>query len=338
MTSRLARAATSGLRAVAGARIPLKVSCHLTYRCNLTCRYCGRRGPGGNEMSTEDVIALMTAFAKAGCVSWSFNGGEPLLRSDIGQLVDEGQRLGLVVSVVTNGTLLSGLDDTSWILNLDTLLISLDGPREVCDLTRGDGTFDRVMEGLDALPKGGPRRIVVGVLSRETASDIRGFLDVAQSAGAQLLVQPVGEHDHVSPSEAVDLVPSRDQVRAAATFLLEEKARGRPVLSSRPYLRLLRDTWPRVPHSVSCLAGRIFCNITPDGGIATCCAKLDEAVHPKGPPGDASVDAFMTLTDRSACGGCYLYGPIEASLLLGLNSGTVADLGGKVLDALRGVP
>ena len=338
MTSRLARAATSGLRAVAGARIPLKVSCHVTYQCNLACRYCGRRSTGGNEMSTGEVIALMTAFAKAGCVSWSFNGGEPLLRSDLGRLVDEGQRLGLVVSVVTNGTLLSRLDDTSWIPHLDTVLISLDGPRDVCDRTRGDGTFDRVMEGLDALPKGGPRRIVVGVLSRETASDISGLLDIAESAGAQLLVQPVGEHDHVSPSEAGDLVPSRDQVHAAATFLLEEKARGRPVLSSRPYLRLLRDTWPRVPHSVSCLAGRIFCNITPDGGIATCCAKLDEAVRSKGPPGDASIDSFMTLPDRSACGECYLYGPIEASLLLGLRSGTVADLGGKVLDALRGVP
>lgn len=334
----MARAATSGLRAVAGARIPLKVSCHLTYRCNLACRYCGRRGTGGDEMSTDDVIALMTAFAKAGCVSWSFNGGEPLLRSDLGRLVDEGRRLGLVVSVVTNGTLLSELKDKSWIPNLDTLLISLDGPREVCDRTRGDGTYDRVMEGLDALPEGGPRRIVVGVLSQDTAEDISGLLDVAERAGAQLLVQPVGEHDHVSPSEAGDLVPSREQVRAAATFLLGEKSRGRPVLSSRPYLRLLKDTWPQVPHSVSCLAGRIFCNITPEGGVATCCAKLNESVRPDGPPGGSSVEAFMKLPNRSACGGCYLYGPIEASLLLGLRSGTVADLGGKVLDALRGVP
>ena len=41
----------------------------------------------------------------AGCSSWSFNGDEPLIRPDMGELIASAKSLGLQVSVNTNGTL-----------------------------------------------------------------------------------------------------------------------------------------------------------------------------------------------------------------------------------------
>lgn len=346
---RAAAAASGALRLIAGERAPLKVTCHLTWRCGLACRYCGRQALGaggadgtapgagggvGREMSTRAVLALMRAFARAGCVAWTFNGGEPLLREDLPELVAQAASLGLSPSLVTNATLLADQPDLAWTRSLSTLLVSLDGPREATDAARGEGTFDRAMAGLEAVPSGGPKIVVVAVLTRESARFVPRLLELAGGLGAGLIVQPF-EPRLAGPGGA-RLAPSPEELGAAVDALLRAKAEGAHVVSSRPYLRLLRDSWPRTPHAVPCLAGRAFCNVTPDGGVAPCCARLAEAVRPAGPPGTASVEAFRSLPDLRSCGGCYLAGPLEASLLMGMRADALVDLGGTALGILGG--
>jgi MoaA/NifB/PqqE/SkfB family radical SAM enzyme len=95
-----------------------------------------------------------------GIVSMMWMGGEPMLRW---RLLERGIALFQRNTITTNGTV--PLKDFGPDL---TYVISLDGPREVNDPVRGEGTFDKVMKTVAAIPDGfQPTVMVQCVLHRE---------------------------------------------------------------------------------------------------------------------------------------------------------------------------
>jgi len=90
----------------------LRVS--LTQRCNYRCPYCHREGEAVSpltEMSFDEVVRIVRVAVSLGISRVKLTGGEPLLRSDILEIVKEIAELrGLRdLSMTTNGTLLSSL-------------------------------------------------------------------------------------------------------------------------------------------------------------------------------------------------------------------------------------
>lgn len=141
-------------------------------RCNIDCSYCyvfnmgdtgWSRGP--KQMSRETCQATATALAhlardQGRPFAVVLHGGEPLLLGEVNlwfviQTLREALPEECAISIQTNGILIS-----QEILDLCararvTLSLSLDGPRHIHDQNRvgfkGEGTFDRVIEGLERL-------------------------------------------------------------------------------------------------------------------------------------------------------------------------------------------
>lgn len=94
-------------------RIPLSGSLALTHRCNLRCRHCylgtaeTHHGTPHPEMSTEQICSLLDEATEAGCLNLLITGGEPLLRRDFTVIYRHAKLNGLLVTVFTNGTLIS---------------------------------------------------------------------------------------------------------------------------------------------------------------------------------------------------------------------------------------
>lgn len=92
------------------AGIPLSGTFELTSRCNLDCRMCyihkRANDPAAlrEELSAADWIRLAEDAQKSGMLLLLLTGGEPLLRSDFPEIYTACRRLGLLVSVNTNGT------------------------------------------------------------------------------------------------------------------------------------------------------------------------------------------------------------------------------------------
>ncbi|HDJ04891.1 MAG TPA: radical SAM protein, partial [Candidatus Bathyarchaeota archaeon] len=90
----------------------LRVS--VTQRCNLRCFYCHLEGekPQTNpvEMAPQEIERIVEVAASFGVESVKLTGGEPLLRKDIGEIVERISGVpGIVeVSMTTNGTFLKG--------------------------------------------------------------------------------------------------------------------------------------------------------------------------------------------------------------------------------------
>ncbi len=86
----------------------------LTKRCNLSCIFCHGEGeprPNGHdyELSAQDIDFLLEAASRLGITKVRFTGGEPLLRTDIADIVSSASRHMDDVSISTNGVLLSSL-------------------------------------------------------------------------------------------------------------------------------------------------------------------------------------------------------------------------------------
>jgi radical SAM protein with 4Fe4S-binding SPASM domain len=94
-------------QACGGARVPLNGSFELTFRCNLRCVHCYVPDySGAGELSTAEVRRILSEAADEGCLWMLLTGGEVLSRSDFPEIYLHARRLGLLVTLFTNGTLL----------------------------------------------------------------------------------------------------------------------------------------------------------------------------------------------------------------------------------------
>ena len=95
-----------------GQGVPLSGTFELTARCNLDCRMCYIHKRANDaaalrrERSADEWLALARDCQKAGTLLLLLTGGEPFLRPDFREIYTGCRRLGLMVSINTNGTLL----------------------------------------------------------------------------------------------------------------------------------------------------------------------------------------------------------------------------------------
>ena len=66
---------------------PIWIDFRITYRCNLKCSYCGMWNQKYKEMTTDEVKIAIDKINDPGRVVL-LTGGEPLVRKDIGEIVD----------------------------------------------------------------------------------------------------------------------------------------------------------------------------------------------------------------------------------------------------------
>jgi pyrroloquinoline quinone biosynthesis protein E len=107
-------------------RIPLFLSWPITHRCNFRCAYCDRPNQAGAELATERALALVDEFAALGTQFVFLSGGEPLVRKDVGEIVERCRQNRLFVCLTTNAALY--LQRKHEVGRVDMLKISLDGP------------------------------------------------------------------------------------------------------------------------------------------------------------------------------------------------------------------
>ncbi len=154
-----------------------KITLQVTQNCNFRCKYCiyngspatRQRSHSNKRMSWQTardaVDFLWNHSADSPTVDIGFYGGEPLLEFELmKKIIDYSERKfygkELTFTITTNGTLLTTeilefLQDHNF-----SLVISLDGPKEINDKNRvfadGRGTFDSVMRQIELIKKIAP--------------------------------------------------------------------------------------------------------------------------------------------------------------------------------------
>lgn len=92
-----------------GARLGLPISGNfeLTSRCNFCCRMCYIHNQQNPDMSAAEWIDLGREAVKQGMVFLLLTGGEPFLRPDFSEIYEALYKMGLLISINTNGSLIT---------------------------------------------------------------------------------------------------------------------------------------------------------------------------------------------------------------------------------------
>lgn len=96
---------------------PLAGNFELTARCNFNCKMCyvhltaEEQQRRGRELTADEWLAIAQEARSRGMLFLLLTGGEPLIRKDFRYLLTELKKMGLLVSVNSNGSLI----DRDWL-------------------------------------------------------------------------------------------------------------------------------------------------------------------------------------------------------------------------------
>lgn len=147
------------------------VAWEVTMGCNLSCNHCGSacHNKLNDELNTAEALSLLDDLAALG-VKWiAFTGGEPLVRSDIFELMAAAVELGIEVRLITNGTLINPATvEKLAALNVGIVSVSIDGTCEQHNIIRGADCFDECCNALKMLHLAGIPTAVNTTLVKDT--------------------------------------------------------------------------------------------------------------------------------------------------------------------------
>lgn len=172
-------------------RTPDMVTWEITERCNMHCKHCSNAVNGKPfELNTHECKKIIDRISDAKVFKVGIEGGEPLVRSDLIDLIDYMNQKRIQPSIATNGLLLN----TSFIesitpYHVDSLQISLDGPdRNSYALLRGNSSyFDQVIHNIKVAVDHRLPITIAMVVSKSTYLEIPRMAEFAQSLGVKKL-------------------------------------------------------------------------------------------------------------------------------------------------------
>ena len=251
---------------------------HLTERCNLRCKHCYQETPA-KEMSREEYIhvldqydnLLKDASAKlpagqnvSGMVT--VTGGEPLSSPCFYEIIHEIKSRGHKLGVLTNGTLINEETIQHFLVDRpDYVQVSIDGDKEMHDNIRGEGNFDKAVNGLKLLVK---NKIPCCISFTAHKQNYKSFYKVALM-GAKIGVNYIWSDRIIPTGHGSDVeMMSDEEYREFLKIMMKAKIdlNGYIYVKMRRALQFLISGEP----IYRCQAGRTLIVVMPDGTVYPC--------------------------------------------------------------------
>ena len=270
------------MRAAAGVRQPAHGAFELTSRCNLSCRMCYVRHPAGDrkqaarELSAAAWLELARQAAANGMVFLLLTGGEVFLRRDFFEIYEPLTRMGLVLALFTNGTLITR-DIAARLAQAppSRTEITLYGatPATFEAVTGVPGSFAACLAGIEALMA---HRLPLGLkttLTRQNVGELEAMRQMAHDWGLPFSAGWLlsGRPDR-APSGAADC-----RLSAAECVALEAADQA----SAHEWLEVaLRDPTRQRLNNFVCHAGKAAFVINPAGEMNVCLVLSQPGARP----------------------------------------------------------
>jgi pyrroloquinoline quinone biosynthesis protein E len=252
---------------------PYSLLCELTYSCPLQCPYCSNPVDFGrytDGLNTHEWQRLLEEAASLGVVHVHFSGGEPLLRTDILQIVKKAQDLGLYSNLSTGGTLLT--EKLAYELRaagLDSLQVSIQDidPYNSDYISRGLASFEKKKKAAIIVKNSGFPLTINVVLHKQNLDNVDAIIGLAEDLGAERLELANTQFNGWALKNRIMLLPTRAQVKHAAAAV--ESARHR-LEGKMEILYVMPDYYEQYPKACLNGWGRVSMTITADGTVLPC--------------------------------------------------------------------
>ncbi len=165
----------------------------VTESCNSRCVTCNAwKNELVDELTTQEIKNALKQLKDIGVTNLILIGGEPLLRSDIGNLIREAALLRFeTIIVVTNGLLLEKKAEELLENGVTHITVSIDGVESVNDMIRGvPGYFEKSIRGLETVQRLKKDRglnvsvtLLTTILLKKNVDDIPRLLEISRNMG-----------------------------------------------------------------------------------------------------------------------------------------------------------
>lgn len=264
-------------------RVPINGSIELLPLCNMNCDMCYVRLTSeemrkqGRLRTVEEWLDVAKQLQKAGVLFLTLTGGEPLIFPGFQTLYIELQKMGFILTLNTNGTLIDG----AWAQFFGThkprrINVTLYGKDEetyerLCHYPDG---FAKTIRAIRLLREENVDVKISGSLTKENQNEIENIMQIAEGLNV-----PVNIDNYMLPSTRERNLPYKMQSRVEP----EQAARARiTVLTSgmgdegvRQYAREMlkvieRDSQCSRSREMACLAGKCSFTINWQGMLRPC--------------------------------------------------------------------
>jgi len=205
---------------------PLTCWYSITEECDLHCKFCfaDSTKPWPDELTTQEIYALLDNIAEAGTQAIVFGGGEPTLREDLVEVMHYAARYkNMFVALNTHGQWLDRKYVTRLVnAGVSQVKVSVDGLKESHDWNRGEGTFDKCIQALKNCVDAGIKSVIwIATISQMNYDEIPQMVKMAMDLGVDIcMVQlfPGGRW-----KGKTDLMLTREQVRDWQRYMVEQQ-------------------------------------------------------------------------------------------------------------------
>lgn len=210
---------------------PVQAMVELTYGCNLRCVHCyNPTHEAENELPTGTILGILDELAEQGCLRVGFTGGELLTRRDALEIVRCAKRLGMLINILTNATMITpALADEIRALDPYQVDVSVYGATAETyeSVTRVRGSFARFQNGLDLLTERQVPVLLKLVLLTLNAHEHDAMRELARTRGL-----PYQLSADVHPKVDGSLEPLAYRLSAEQAFEIWRRQSGEAVRQS----------------------------------------------------------------------------------------------------------
>jgi radical SAM protein with 4Fe4S-binding SPASM domain len=290
-------------------KAPVSVVWSLSYRCNLRCVHCYQNAsqPSPDELALDEQLNIVDQLARIGVSMVVLSGGEPLTNPNLYSLIRRIRMHKMAVSIDSNGVLMnSAFVSHLKELGVSSVELSLDSVHaEAHDRFRGlNGVFQKTLDAIELCSQAGIFTTVATTATTLNHDGSQELISLARERGASRVVffdlVPAGRGKDVQM-----LSLSQHQLLDLMALVTHQTARNTgEVFIELPQYVIYSSIWngesisdhPGKALSVErftvssffdcagrnnlyrnlaaylggCPAGRLYCNIQPNGDVTPC--------------------------------------------------------------------
>ena len=264
---------------------------HICHDCNLRCEYCfagtgtfkGEREFMSEEVALKAIDFLIENSGDRKVLETDFFGGEPLMNFDVVKKTVEyanerAAKLGkkFLFTMTTNGVLLKG-EIADWLnANMENVVLSLDGRKEVHDAVRktvnGKGSFDVIIENFKnfVAKRGDKSYYIRGTFTNKNLDFAKDVLFMADSGFKEISLEPVVLDKEHKLAITEEMLPEiKEEYKKLAREYIERRKKGNGFHFFHFTIDL--EGGPCLNKRVNaCGAGNEYFSVTPVGDIYPC--------------------------------------------------------------------
>lgn len=260
-----------------GSPRPFSASFAVTNRCNLKCMYCNCPNLNTPELDIVQIEQLFDKLKKMGITRLGIFGGEPLVRKDIGEILDLAKKKGFFLSLNSNLLLYKRFKEQ--LGSVDYFFTSLDGTPERHIANRGKHNYDTIVDAIRDIVKQKKKITAICVVTEPDYESADYLIEFANREHIDIHFQAeCYDVEKAGRSAAENL--SQQEIKQFWEYLVVRKKTGAPITSSAAYLKYVSE-WS--DYSVTamydthqrCAAGRGFLFVESTGYAYPCAYSKD---------------------------------------------------------------